>query len=123
TDARNGTTTATCNDADLVASVTTPNPGSLGGSDQTTLTYYNSMLQATNLVNPDGAGVTNEFYLTGELKRKYGARAYPTGYGYDYARRQKTMTNWTSFSSGAGARVTTWNYDQYPSWLTSNTYA
>ena len=81
------------------------------------------MLQATNVVYPDGAGVTSEFYPTGELKRNYGARVYPSGYGYDYAGRQKTMTNWTSFSSGAGARVTTWNYDQYRGWLSSKTYA
>src|SRR5258708_37056720 len=32
------------------------------------------------------------------------------------------MTNWTSFSTGAGARVTTWNYDVYRGWLTNKTY-
>ncbi|MGO8930342.1 MAG: RHS repeat domain-containing protein [Limisphaerales bacterium] len=37
TDARNGTTTFGYNNADLVSSVTTPNPGTLGGTPQTTL--------------------------------------------------------------------------------------
>ena len=102
--------------------MTTPNPGTLGGSPQTTLTYYNPMLQATNVVQPDGTSVTSEYYLTGELKRQYGSRTYPVGYGYDYAGRMNTMTNWTSFASGAGARVTTWNYDPYRGWLDSKTY-
>jgi YD repeat-containing protein len=32
------------------------------------------------------------------------------------------MTNWSSFSSGGGARVTTWNYDPYRGWLVSKNY-
>jgi RHS repeat-associated protein len=32
------------------------------------------------------------------------------------------MTNWTSFSSGAGARVTTWNYDANRGWLNNKRY-
>jgi hypothetical protein len=32
------------------------------------------------------------------------------------------MTNWTSFSSGAGARVTTWNYNTNRGWLDSKRY-
>ena len=122
TDARNGTTTTAFNDADLASSVTTPAPGP-GQSPQTSLTYYNSMLQPTGFVNADGASVTNEYYLTGELKRNYGSRVYPCAYSYDYAGRQKTMTNWSNFNSGGGARVTTWNYDQYRGWLTSKLYA
>jgi RHS repeat-associated protein len=121
TDARNGTTTVTFNNADLVTSVTMPNPGATGGSPQTTLTYYNRMQQATNVVQPDGAHVYTEYFLTGELKKTWGGRTYPVAYGYDYAGRMKTMTNWTSFPS-AGARVTTWNYDAYRGWLTNKTY-
>jgi RHS repeat-associated protein len=34
----------------------------------------------------------------------------------------KTMTNWSDFGSGAGARVTTWKYDGYRGWLTNKTY-
>ncbi|HEV2211239.1 MAG TPA: hypothetical protein VG167_20950, partial [Verrucomicrobiae bacterium] len=48
---------------------------------------------------------------------------YAVGYGYDYAGRLSTMTNWSSFSGGTGARVTAWNYDQYRGWLNSKTYA
>ena len=32
------------------------------------------------------------------------------------------LTNWTSFASSAGARVTTWNFDQYRGWLSSKQY-
>jgi len=120
TDARNGTTTSTFNDADLVVSVTTPSPGP-GQVPQTTTTSYNTMLQATNVVQPDGASVTTEYYLTGELKRQYGARTYPIAYSYDYAGRMQTMTNWSGFPS-VGARVTTWNYNTNRGWLDSKRY-
>ncbi len=122
TDARNGTTTFGYNNADLVSSVTTPNPGTLGGSPQTTTTYYNPMLQATSVVNPDGTSVTSQYYFTGELEGQYGSRTYPVGYSYDYAGRVLTMTNWSSFPS-TGARVTTWSYDPYRGWLVGKTYA
>ena len=122
TDARNGTTTNGYNNADLVTSVTTPNPGGPGGSPQTTVTYYNPMLQATNVTQPDGSSVTSLFLLTGELGLQYGSRTYPVGYSYDYAGRLNTMTNWSNFSGGSGARVTTWNYDAYRGSLTNKTY-
>jgi hypothetical protein len=73
---RNGATTFTYNSADLVASVTTLNPGTLGGSAQTTLTYYNQSLQATNIVQPDVASVFTEYHPTGELKKTWGSRTY-----------------------------------------------
>ena len=56
TDARNGTNTYTYNAADQVSTVTT--------------TYYNGMLQATNVVQPDSTSVYSDFWLTGELKRR-----------------------------------------------------
>jgi hypothetical protein len=31
------------------------------------------------------------------------------------------MTNWSGFTSGAGALVTTWNYDPYRGWLAAKT--
>ena len=31
--------------------------------------------------------------------------------------RMETMTNWSGFDSGAGARVTTRNYNPYQGWL------
>jgi hypothetical protein len=79
------------------------------------------MLQATNVVQPDGTSVTSEYYPTGQLKRQYGSRTYPVGYGYDYAGRVLTMTNWTAFPA-TGTRVTTWNYNPSRGWLGSKTY-
>jgi RHS repeat-associated protein len=122
TDARNGATAYGYNNADLVTSVTTPNPGSLGGSRQITTTYYNPMLQATNVVQPDGTSVASLYLLTGELAETYGSRTYPVAYSYDYAGRMQTMTNWSNFNGGSGSRVTTWNYDSYRGFLTSKTY-
>ena len=84
TDARNGNTSYGYNNADLVASVTTPNPGT-GGGAQTTLTFYNAMSQATNVVLPDGASVMSAYLPTGELQTNYGARVYPAAYTYHYA--------------------------------------
>jgi YD repeat-containing protein len=80
------------------------------------------MLQAIRIVQPDGASLTNEFHLTGLLKRAYGTRTYPVGYGYDAQGRMKTMTNWSGFAGAAGARVTTWNYDPYRGWLANKRY-
>jgi RHS repeat-associated protein len=124
TDARNGTTSYTYNNADLVASVTTPNPGGVG-SAETTTTSYDVMMRATNVVQPDGGTVTMVYLPTGELGQTYGSRTYPVQYTYDYAGRMQTMTNWSAFSggSGSGARVTTWNYDVYRGFLTSKTDA
>lgn len=110
TDARNGATTYAYNNADLMSSITSPNPGN-GGSAQTTVTYYNKMLQTTNVLQPDGTSVTNEYFLTGELKKTYGSRTYPVSYTYDYAGRMKTMTTWQNFAANSGTAVTTWNYD------------
>ena len=49
----------------------------------TTTTYYSKLLQATNILYPDGTGVTNEYYLTGQLKKTSGSRTYPVEYRYD----------------------------------------
>jgi RHS repeat-associated protein len=121
TDARNGATTYGYNNADQVNSVTTPNPGN--GSPEVTTTAYNNMMQVTGVTQPDGTAVYSAWLLTGELGLQYGSRTYPVGYGYDYAGRMKTMTNWSGFSTLAGARVTTWKYDGYRGWLTNKVYA
>jgi len=123
TDARNGLTTNTFNNADLVATVTTPNPGTLGSGPQTTATYYNNMLQATSTINPDGTSLYNVYVLTGELGLTYGSRVYPTGYSYDYAGRMLTMTNWQNFANNSTAEVTTWSYDPNRGFLTNKAYA
>jgi len=98
TDARNGPSTYGYDNADRVTSVTTPAPGN-GQSAQTTTSVYNNMGQVTQIIQPDGTSVNNEYYLTGELKRNYGSRTYPVGYSYDAQGRLKTMTNWTAYPS------------------------
>ncbi len=118
TDARNGATSYTYNNADLVATVTTPNPGGIG-SPQTTTTFYNTMLQASSVLQPDGTSVAMSYLPTGELGATSGSRTYPVAYSYDYAGRMKTMTNWSNFAAGTGGRVTTWNYDPNRGFLIS----
>jgi YD repeat-containing protein len=122
TDARNGTTTNTFNNADQVATTTTPNPGTPGGTPEVTTTYYDVSLRATNIVLPDNTSVSSVFYPNGLLQLTYGSRTYAAGYSYDAQGRMKTMTNWSNFASQAGPRVTTWNYDPYRGWLTNKTY-
>ncbi len=83
------------------------------------------MLQATNIVQPDGSSLTNEYYLTGLLARTYGSRSYPVGYEYDAQGLMTTMTNWTAFDpdgAGSGERVTTWEYDPFRGWLLNRCY-
>ena len=80
-------------------------------------------MRAWKVVQPDGTSVTNVFLPTGEIGLTYGSRNYPTGYSFDSGGRMKTMTNWSSFASCAGARVTTWNYDPQRGWLTGKQYA
>ena len=61
---------------------------------QTTLTYYNPSLQATNVLQADGTSVSTEYYLSGELKKTSGSRTYPVEYTYDSQGRMKTMKTW-----------------------------
>jgi RHS repeat-associated protein len=121
TDARNGTTSFGFNNADLVATNITPNPG--GSSPEITVTLYDNMLRPYSLIQPDNTTVSTIYSLNGEIILKRGSRTYPVGYSYDYAGRVKTMTNWTDFNTLAGARVTTWNYDGQRGWLTNKSYA
>jgi len=56
------------------------------------------------------------------LRRTFGSRSYPVGYGYDVQGRMTKMTNWTGFSMATGTRVTTWNYDGYRGFLTNKVF-
>ncbi len=80
------------------------------------------MLQATNVVQPDGTSVTNIYLQTGLLGETYGSRTYPVQYTYDAQGRVKTMTTWQNFASQTGAATTAWNYDQYRGFLTGKIY-
>lgn len=115
TDARNGATTYGYNNADQVTTVAAP-------MGQATTTLYDTMLRPYNVQQPDGTTVTNVYLLTGELGLQYGSRMYPVAYGYDYAGRMKSMTNWSNFGSHSGARVTTWDYDSQRGWLKQKSY-
>ena len=86
------------------------------------ITCYNQMLQATNVVQPDGTSVTNIYLQTGLLGETYGSRTYPVQYTYDAQGRVKTMTTWQNFASQTGAATTAWNYDQYRGFLTGKIY-
>ena len=121
TDARNGTTTYAYNTADQVTSVTTPAPGG-GYSAQTTTTLYDSSGRAWKTVLPDGTSTTNEFHLTGQLKKTSGSRTYPVEYTYDAQGRMDSMKTWQSVSGNTYA-ITKWNYDAQRGWLASKDYA
>jgi RHS repeat-associated protein len=121
-DARNGATTYAYNAADQVVTMTTPAPGG-GYAAQTTTTLYDSSGRAWKTVLPDGTSTTNEFHLTGQLKKTSGSRTYPVEYTYDSQGRMKTMKTWQSFSGNSGTAITTWNYDANRGWLASKDYA
>jgi RHS repeat-associated protein len=121
TDARTGSATNYFNAMNLVAGTASPQPGS-GQSSQVTSNIFDTVGRITTNILTDGTVVTNEYYPTGQLKRSYGSRAYPVGYGYDAQLRMTKMTNWTTFASSTGTRVTTWNYNQYRGWLDSKVY-
>jgi RHS repeat-associated protein len=80
------------------------------------------MGRGTNIVQADGTTVNNVFSLRGELLRTSGSRTYPVGYSYEAQGRMKTMTNWSTFSSSSGARVTIWHYDAQRGWMTNKVY-
>jgi RHS repeat-associated protein len=122
TDARNGTTTNYFNNADEVTATATPASGT-GQNSEVTTNYYDTSERLVGTRLPDGTYTTNLLNPTGLASLAYGSREYPVGNGYDGQERMTTMTNWTSFQTTTGARVTTWNYDQYRGWLSSKVYA
>jgi RHS repeat-associated protein len=115
----NGTTTYGYNEADQVTSVTTSGSS---GPTLTTSTYYDKSMRATNITYPDNKSMTMEYYPGGLLKRSYGSHGYPAAYGYDAQGRMTRMTNWTSFSTSSGQRVTSWSYHPIRGWLQRKTY-
>jgi RHS repeat-associated protein len=116
TDARNGSTIYGYNNADQITSTTTPSPA------QTTTYYFDNRGRNFATELPDSTWVTNVYNGKNELVQTYGSRTYAAGYGFDGQGRMTKMTNWATAATGAGARVTTWNYDQYRGFLASKTY-
>jgi RHS repeat-associated protein len=122
TDARNGTTTQVYNSADQVISVTTPAAGN-GQGAQTTSVEYDNRGRVFKTTYPDSTSLTNEYFLTGELKKTYGSRTYPVEYTYDAQGRMLTMKTWKDFAGNTGTATTTWKYDGYRGFLTNKVYA
>jgi RHS repeat-associated protein len=122
TDARNGATTYTYDNADRIASMISSSPG--GGQNPQTTTYsYDHAGRRTRTVMPDGAATTNEYHLSGELKKVYGARVYPVEYKYDVQGRRTNMTTWQNHAAGTGTANTSWRYDALRGFVTNKVYA
>jgi RHS repeat-associated protein len=121
TDARNGTTTQVYNSADQVISVTTPAAGN-GQGAQTTSVEYDNRGRVVKTTYPDSTSLTNEYFLTGELKKTYGSRTYPVEYTYDAQGRMLTMKTWKDFAGNTGTATNTWKYDGYRGFLTNKVY-
>jgi RHS repeat-associated protein len=121
TDARNGTTTQAYNSADQVISVTTPVAGN-GQGAQTTSVEYDNRGRVFKTTYPDSTAMTNEYFLTGELKKTYGSRIYPVEYTYDAQGRMLTMKTWKDFAGNTGTATNTWKYDGYRGFLTNKVY-
>lgn len=121
TDARNGTTFYTFDSADQPLTVATPFPGD-GSPPQTTTYVYNFIGEVWKTIYPDSTVLTNEYFLSGPLKKAYGSRTSPMEYTYDDQGRMKTMKTWQNFAGDTGTATTTWNYEGYRGWLTNKTY-
>jgi integrase len=93
-----------------------------GQAPQTTTSYFDNLGRAWRVVQPDGASVTNEYHLTGELKKTSGARTYPVEYTHDHAGRMATMTTWQDFANDSGKATTSWSYDSLRGWLDQKLY-
>jgi RHS repeat-associated protein len=111
TDARNGTTVTTYNEADQVLTVTAP-PLGTGEPAQVTRTFYDSQGRVTGTQLPDGATRTNFLAPTGLTLLTQGGRSYPVAYTYDAQGRPQTMTTWKDFAGNAGAATNQWTYDE-----------
>ncbi len=117
TDARNGTTTYNYDNMDRVLSITTPAPGP-GLPAQTTHHAHDTMGRETVTTLPDGSQTTNEYFLTGQLKKQSGSQIPTVQYTYDSQGRKKTMLT----SGQVGPATTTWTYQDTTGWLIGKTY-
>ena len=117
TDARNGTTTYVYDRMDQILSVTTPAPGP-GLTAQTITQAYDTMGRETVTTLPDNSETTNEYFVTGNLKKRSGSQVPTVEYTYDSQRRRKTMLT----TGQAGPATTTWNYQDATGWLTGKVY-
>jgi YD repeat-containing protein len=122
TDARNGATLVSFNDADQITRLTTPAPA-VGESPQVTLVDYDQLGRAWRIVQPGGGVITNLYLPTGLTQKTFGNGLYPAAYTYDAQGRMTGMTTWQNALSGAGAATTTWSYDLRRGWLTRKSHS
>jgi YD repeat-containing protein len=90
-----------------------------GGGDLTTTNGYDDLGRVLTVTLPDSTVTTNEYYLTGLLKKTAGSQTYMVEYAYDPQGRMSQMTTWqdaTAFSS------TVWAYDGQRGWLNGKIY-
>lgn len=102
----------------MVSSITSPPPGS-GQSGLTTTVHYNTMMQPTNVVYPDGTSASITYTLCGDVRQVSGSGVYPAAFMYDYNGRMTNMTAWPHFPATNGAEVTSWTYHPNSGWLVS----
>jgi RHS repeat-associated protein len=106
TDARTGTTTFTYNSADLLTEAS--------GDGRTTGADYDVMGRRILQILPDEEEVHTEYFLTGDLKKTYGARTYTVEYTYDAQGRMKTLATATG--------TTQWSYSASRGLLAAKSY-
>jgi RHS repeat-associated protein len=112
TDARTGTTEYAHDAADRVIAVTAPAAGA-GEPRATTRYEYDALGRVARLQYPDGQWVTNEYFATGELKRRRGAGTVPVDCTYDHRGRLAALVSWAKADEPASARTNRWTYHPY----------
>jgi RHS repeat-associated protein len=124
TDARTGATLFTYDDADQVATVTSPDPDGAGTQTAQVTSYtYDVRGRTSQVTLPDSGIVNHSYWPTGELRKTWGTRVYPTESTYDAQGRLQTLTTWKDYAGNGGEAVTTWNYNDDRGWLDSKHYA
>ncbi len=119
TDTRTGAITSYFNYADQITNMVMPTVNDIAES---TTYYFDNQSRLIATLLPDNTWTSNKYTPRGELQQTYGSRTYAVGYGYDAQGRMTSMTNWTTASTGTGARVTTWKYDAYRGFMTNKVY-
>lgn len=134
TDARNGATSYTYNDADQIATVTSPVPGLGQTTPQVTGYSYDELNPSGRVVTttfPDLSTRTDRYALTGELAVSEGVGVIPTVYTYEQGRIKQIATSRDlNFSPGSPSgqqnigdlEVTSFTYTPDRGFLASKTY-
>ncbi|MGH8018547.1 MAG: hypothetical protein ACREIA_09690, partial [Opitutaceae bacterium] len=108
-DARNGETTTTFDAGDRARTITSPAPDATQPR-QTTTFDYDVLDRVTTITLPDDTVQFHSYYPTGETRREWGAKQYPSDYTYDAQGRLATMTTWQDAAGAQGGATTRWTY-------------